>query len=97
MRGDGEGCGVSVNDYRYAHGAQINFGGLTPYLPMPGSNEVFLVHVHVSVQCAYRLIEYTLTPSVIMWLFNTVLHDLEDHTFYFRCNRRNVEVIHIWE
>jgi hypothetical protein len=25
-------CGVSANEYSYAHGAQINFGDLTPYL-----------------------------------------------------------------
>ncbi len=28
----GGGCGVSANEYRCAHGAQINFGDLTPYL-----------------------------------------------------------------
>jgi hypothetical protein len=26
------GCGVSTNEYSYAHGVQINFGDLTPYL-----------------------------------------------------------------
>ncbi len=31
-RGGEEGFGVSVNDYSCAHGAQINFGDLTPYL-----------------------------------------------------------------
>ncbi len=31
MRGGG-GCGVSANEYSSAHGAQINFGDLTPYL-----------------------------------------------------------------
>ncbi len=30
--GGGGGCGVSANDYSCAHGAQINFGDLTPYL-----------------------------------------------------------------
>jgi hypothetical protein len=30
--GGGYGCGVSANEYRCAHGAQINFGDLTPYL-----------------------------------------------------------------
>jgi hypothetical protein len=25
-------CGVSANEYSCAHGAQINFGDLTPYL-----------------------------------------------------------------
>ncbi len=30
--GGGEGdCGFSANDYSCAHGAQINFGDLTPY------------------------------------------------------------------
>jgi len=32
MRGKGGGCGVSANEYSCAHGAQINFGDLTPYL-----------------------------------------------------------------
>ena len=31
MRGGG-GCGVSANEYSCAHGAQINFGDLTPYI-----------------------------------------------------------------
>jgi hypothetical protein len=31
MRGEGS-CGASVNEYSFAHGAQINFGDLTPYL-----------------------------------------------------------------
>ncbi len=26
------GCGVSANEYSWVHGAQINFGNLTPYL-----------------------------------------------------------------
>jgi hypothetical protein len=29
--GGGGGGGVSANDYSWAHGAQINFGDLTPY------------------------------------------------------------------
>jgi hypothetical protein len=31
LRGEG-GCGVSASEYSCAHGAQINFGDLTPYL-----------------------------------------------------------------
>jgi hypothetical protein len=30
--GGGGGCGFSANEYISAHGAQINFGDLTPYL-----------------------------------------------------------------
>jgi hypothetical protein len=30
--GRGGGCGVLVNEYSCARGAQINFGDLTPYL-----------------------------------------------------------------
>jgi hypothetical protein len=33
MRGEG-GCGVSAKEYSCAHGAQINFGDLTPYLKL---------------------------------------------------------------
>ncbi len=29
---EGWGCGVSANEYSCAHGAQMNFGDLTPYL-----------------------------------------------------------------
>ncbi len=32
MRGEGGSCGVSANEYSCTHGAQINFGDLTPYL-----------------------------------------------------------------
>jgi hypothetical protein len=30
--GEGGSCGVSANEYSCAYGAQINFGGLTPFL-----------------------------------------------------------------
>jgi hypothetical protein len=30
--GGGGGCGFLANEYSCAHGAQINFGDLTPYL-----------------------------------------------------------------
>jgi hypothetical protein len=30
-------CGVSVNDYSFTHGAQINFGDLSPYLTYNGT------------------------------------------------------------
>jgi hypothetical protein len=30
--GGGYECGVSANEYSCAHGAQINFGDLTPFL-----------------------------------------------------------------
>jgi hypothetical protein len=30
------GCGVSANEYSCAHGAQINFGDVTPYLIYAG-------------------------------------------------------------
>ena len=33
----GGGCGVSANEYSCAHGAQTNFGDLTPYLPTLGT------------------------------------------------------------
>jgi hypothetical protein len=32
MRGEGGSHGVSANEYSFAHGSQINFGDLTPYL-----------------------------------------------------------------
>ncbi len=32
ISGVGGGCGVSANKYSCAHGAQINFDDLTPYL-----------------------------------------------------------------
>jgi hypothetical protein len=34
--GGGGGCGVSGNEYSYTHGAQIDFGDLTPYLTYGG-------------------------------------------------------------
>ncbi len=33
--GESWSCGVSANEYSCAHGAQINFGDLTPYLTLP--------------------------------------------------------------
>jgi hypothetical protein len=39
-RRKGGSCGVSTNEYSCAHGSQINFGDLTPYLSVP------LVHRH---------------------------------------------------
>jgi hypothetical protein len=32
-----EGCGVSANEYSCTHGAQINYGDLTPYLTYASS------------------------------------------------------------
>jgi hypothetical protein len=32
MRGEGGSCWASADEYSCAHGAQINFGDLTPYL-----------------------------------------------------------------
>jgi hypothetical protein len=32
MQGEGGSCGVSASEYSCTHGAQINFGDLTPYL-----------------------------------------------------------------
>jgi hypothetical protein len=32
--GGGGGCGVSADEYSCAHGAQISFGDLTPYLTL---------------------------------------------------------------
>jgi hypothetical protein len=30
--GGGEGCGILANEYSFAHGAQIIFGDLSPYV-----------------------------------------------------------------
>jgi hypothetical protein len=35
----GRGCGVSANEYSCPHGAQINFGDLTPYLIYESKNK----------------------------------------------------------
>jgi hypothetical protein len=32
LNAEGGSCGVSANEYGCAHGGQINFGDLTPYL-----------------------------------------------------------------
>jgi hypothetical protein len=34
MRGEVGSCGVLANEYSCEHGAQINFGDLTPYLTL---------------------------------------------------------------
>jgi hypothetical protein len=34
--GEGGDCGVSAKEYSCAHGAQINFGDLTPYFTYGG-------------------------------------------------------------
>ncbi len=44
----GRGCGVSANEYRCAHGAQINFGDITPYL----TNDLPPRH-HPSISATY--------------------------------------------
>ena len=41
MRAEGA-CGVSANEYIFAHGAQINFGDLTPYFTYAGDYSSFL-------------------------------------------------------
>ncbi len=42
MRRGGEDCGASANEYSCAHGAQINFGDLTPYLTYGSFIEFFV-------------------------------------------------------
>jgi hypothetical protein len=37
------GCGVSANEYSCAHGAQINFRDLTPYLTYGEKSRLFSV------------------------------------------------------
>ncbi len=40
----GVACAVSANEYSCAHGAQINFGDLTPYLTYDGSHVYATYH-----------------------------------------------------
>jgi hypothetical protein len=44
-------CGVSANEYSCAHGAQINFGDLTPYLTygtlIKKENKIFLLYKEI--------------------------------------------------
>ena len=37
------GCGVSANEYSCAHGAQINFRDLTPYLTYGEKSRLFSI------------------------------------------------------
>ncbi len=48
----GGGCGISANEYSCAHGAQINFGDLTPYLTYV-SYEYWCIYV--SPICVYTM------------------------------------------
>jgi hypothetical protein len=58
MRGVG-GCGVSVNEYSYAHGAQINFGDLTPYLTYDASLSSFNCNIVILLnQCKENALTY---------------------------------------
>jgi hypothetical protein len=41
----GGGCEVSANDCSWAHGAQVNFGDLTPYLPIASMQLTFTTSV----------------------------------------------------
>jgi hypothetical protein len=73
------GCGVSANEYSCAHGAQIKFGNLTPYLCVQFEN----------VWYKYDLTSYfkqSMWPDVnrivSFWLQNTVCHDAKTVSFY---------------
>ncbi len=46
----GGGCGVSANEYSCAHGAQINFGDLTPYL----TYGLYQGYLHPKLTCLGR-------------------------------------------
>ncbi len=52
-RGRREGCGVSANEHSCVHGAQINFGDLTPYLTYDCSVSClcFLASSKILVKC----------------------------------------------
>jgi hypothetical protein len=43
----------SANEHRCVHGAQINFGDLTPYLTYGGSASVEVYRRSCALQCAY--------------------------------------------
>jgi hypothetical protein len=50
--GGGGSCGVSDNEYSCAHGAQINFRDLTPYLAYvaKATYKILLLHLKVWVR-----------------------------------------------
>ncbi len=64
--GGGGGCRVSANEYSCAHGAQINFGDLTPYLTCacyaPAPIIFFLLH--------YSAIPYPFRQQASGLIFN---------------------------
>jgi hypothetical protein len=51
--GGGAGCGVSANKYSCAHGAQINFEDLPPYLiHITVEGIAATVHIHLVLRSA---------------------------------------------
>ncbi len=67
--GGGGGCGVSANEYRCAHGAQINVGDLTPYLTCEEALQNY--------QCLAEFTEYQLMKSeekegMLGWVCNCI-------------------------
>jgi hypothetical protein len=68
MRGEGGGgCGVSANENSCAHGVQINFGDLTPYLTYgicPLNWSVRTTHLYVMADKMKRVdVHATPTPT----------------------------------
>jgi hypothetical protein len=58
MRG-GRGCGVSVNESSCAHGAQINFGDLAPYLTYDANLSSFNCNIVILLnQCKEKALTY---------------------------------------
>ncbi len=70
--GGGESCRVSANEYSCAHGAQINFGDLTPHLTdvslkfkrRKSSIDVVLLHVKRENLKIFTLIFFNKHPSM---------------------------------
>ncbi len=74
MRGEGGSCGVSADEYSYAHEAQINFGDLTPHLTYDSrlQSEVRKGFVSRNVCGMYECVSLSFVPHVNKFSYNDV-------------------------
>jgi hypothetical protein len=78
VRGGGWGCGVSANEYSYAHRAQINFGGdLSPYLTYDAENKIKVNLARLATTESHRFLSSSSEISSIIssvWFLITDLY-----------------------
>ncbi len=90
MRGGGRGGGGSANKYSCAHGAQLNFGDLTPYLTYGIHNTVLQDSTLLPMCSTSQIYTHEVQETPKSWTFAQGVRSLMDlvHASFFVQRKR---------